>query len=130
MNKSIDINNLEIAIGDILRGYGDLVYKATEEALTAGEKVLISNLRKASPKLTGKYAKSWKSKGKKYKLRRFIGNTKSVETKTKKSTTEMPLSNILEYSSTSKYQGLIKRTYEESVNEIARTIVNEIKKEV
>lgn len=126
MAKKIDVNNLEIAIADILREYGDLVYQATEEGLTAAEKVLINNLKANSPKDKGEYAKSWKGKGKKYKLHRYVGNTKTVPGKSG----EIPLSNILEYSSKSKHQGLIKKTYDLSINEMATAVVAEIKKEV
>ena len=126
MAKKIDVNNLEVAIADILREYGDVVYQATEEGLTAAEKVLINNLKASSPKDKGEYAKSWKGKGKKYKLRRYVGNTKMVPGKSG----EIPLSNILEYSSKSPHQGKIKQTYEESINEMAAAVVAEIKKEV
>jgi len=122
---TIDINNLEVAIGDILKEYGDVVFKATDKALGAGEKVLIKNLKSASPSKSGDFKKSWKGTGKKYKLRRFVGNTKMVKSKGK----ELSLSNILEYSTT-RGKPFIKRTYESSVNEIASAIVNEIKKEV
>lgn len=128
MAKSVDIDNLEVAIANILKGYGDVIYKATEQGLSAGENVLITNLKASSPAgITKEYAKSWKGKGKKYKMKRYVGNTKSV--KSKKNET-IPLSNILEYSTKSKHQGLIKRTYESSIGEIADAIVSEIKKEV
>lgn len=124
----VDINNLEIAIADILRDYGDVVYKATEEGLTAAEKVLINNLKANSPKSPGggEYAKSWKSKGKKYKLKRYVGNTKTVKGKSG----EIPLSNILEYSQKSPHQGKIKQIYNSSINQMAAAVVAEIKKEV
>lgn len=122
----VGINNLENAIGDILKEYGDVVFKATESGLTAGEKVLIANLKASSPSDSGGYKKAWKSKGKKYKLKRFVGNTKKV----KGNKEEIPLSNILEYSTKSKHQGLVKRTYEGSINGIAQAIVDEINKEV
>ena len=123
---TIDINNLEVAIADILREYGDVVYEATEEGLNAAEKLLISNLKAASPKgETGEYQKSWKSKGKKYKLKRYVGNTKMVKGKSG----EIPLSNILEYSSKSRHQGFIRRTYEASINEMAAAVVAEIKRQ-
>jgi hypothetical protein len=125
MSVSIDINKLESAISEILKEYGDVVFNATDEALGAGEKVLINNLKAASPKKTGNYKKNWKGKGKKYKLRRFVGNTTTVLSKGK----EVPLTNILEYSTT-KGKPFVKKTYESSVNEIARAIVNEIKKGV
>lgn len=123
---SIDVNNLDISVASILRDYGDVIYKATEEGLTAGEKVLIKNLKLLSPKLSGDYAKSWKGKGKKYKMRRYVGNTKVINTKKRG---EIPLSNILEYSTKSPHQGLIKHIYESSINEMAEAIVAEIKKE-
>lgn len=122
--SKIDIDNLEVSIGAILKEYGDVIYKATEEGLTKAEKILINNLKKSSPKgITKVYWKSWKGKGKKYKLKRYVGNTKTVKGKSG----EIPLSNILEYSSKSKHQGLIKRTYEASVDEMANAIVNDIK---
>ncbi|MDF2591397.1 MAG: hypothetical protein K0S75_863 [Clostridia bacterium] len=119
----IKIDDLEGAIADILRGYGDVVYQATEEGLDAAQKVLIKNLKAASPKgISKQFAKSWKSK-KKYKLKRYVGNTKMVPGKKG----DIPLSNILEYSSNSPHQGLIKRTYEKSINEMAAAVVAEIK---
>ena len=121
----IDIDNLEVSIAKILSEYGDVVYQATEEGLTAAESVLIKNLKSASPKKTGDFSKSWKSKGKKYKLKRYVGNTKMVASGKDK----IPLSNILEYSSKSVHQGLIKKTYEGSIKEMAAAVVAEIKKE-
>ena len=126
MAKKVDVNNLDVAVAELLEEYGDIVYQATEEGLTAAEKVLIKNLKAASPSNSGEYKKSWKSKGKKYKMRRYVGNTKTVQGKSG----EIPLSNILEYSSKSPHQGKIKRTYEESINEMAAAMVAEIKKEV
>lgn len=122
----ISVDNLEVAVADLLKEYGDMIYKATEEGVTAAEKVLIKNLKEASPKgKTGEYAKSWKSKGKKYKLKRYVGNTKTIIGKKGK---EIPLSNVLEYNPKSKHQGLIKRTFESSIEEMAEAIVNQIKK--
>ena len=124
---TVNIDSLEVAVAEILRDYGDVVYRATEEGLDIGEKILIDDLKKASPQgKTGEYAKSWKGKGKKYKLRRYVGNTKMVLRKKK----EIALSNILEYGTKSKHHGLIKRTYESSINKMANAIVNEIKKGV
>lgn len=124
--SKVDINNLEIAIGGLLEEYGDIIYQATEEGLTKAEKILIKNLKASSPRgITKEYSKSWKGKGKKYKLKRFVGNRKAVKGRSG----EIPLSNILEYSSKSPHQGLIKRTYESSIDEMANAIVNDIKRE-
>lgn len=123
---TIKAEDLQGTINEMLREYGDIVYQATEEGLNAAEKVLIKNLKASSPKLSKEYSKAWKSKGKKYKLRRYVGNTKMVKGKQG----EIPLSNILEYSPSSPHQGLIKYTYYSSINEMAQAVVNEIKKEV
>lgn len=121
----IGIDKLESAIADILQDYGDVVYKATEDGLTKAEKTLINNLKASSPKgVTKAYWKAWKGKGKKFKLKRYVGNTKTVKGKSG----EIPLSNILEYSAKSPHRGLIKRTFESSVNELANVIIDEIKK--
>lgn len=126
MSKSIDINNLDTEISKIMEEYGDVIFKVTDNAMGAGEKVLIKNLKDASPKgRSGKFAKGWKGKGKKYKLKRYVGNTTMVRSRGK----EIPLSNILEYS-TKRGKPFIAKTYQSSVNEIARAIVNEIKKGV
>ena len=121
--SSISVDGFADAVADILRDYGDLVYQATEEGLTAAEKTLIKNLKASSPRDTPDYYKKWKGK-KKYKLKRYVGNTKTVQGKSG----EIPLSNILEYSTKSPHQGLIKKTYENSIEEMAQAVVNEIKK--
>jgi len=120
-----DVEKLDKAIMDILEEYGDVVFKATNEALGAGEKILIKKLKSASPIDTGVYKKTWKGTGKKYKMVRFVGNTTAKITKGK----EVPLSNVLEYS-TEHGKPFIKKTYESSVNEIANAIINEVKKGV
>ena len=99
----IDIDNLDVSAARILREYGDVVYKATENGLSKAERILIRNLRANSPKNTGTYAKSWKGKGRRFKLKDMC-NTKLVRGREG----EIPLSNILEYSSKSPHQGLIK----------------------
>lgn len=127
---SIGVENLEGAVAEMLKEYGDVVYVATEEGLDAATKVLVKNLKAATPKRTGKFAKGWKSRGKKYKLRRYVGNTTTVEGKGKGGRREeIALANIFEYSTT-RGRPFIKRTYENSIDEMARAVVAEIKKEV
>jgi len=121
---NIDIDDFQNEVKKLLLEYGDVVYIATEDGLTAAEKVLIKNLKENSPG-TGDFKKSWKSKGKKYKLRRYVGNTKMVEGKEGK----IPLSNILEYSET-RGKPFIKKTFTNSINEMAAAVVAEIKKGV
>lgn len=122
--KGIDPGDLQLEIEKILRDYGELVYQATEKGLGAAQSVLIKNLKSASPKDAGEFSKSWKAK--RYKLMRFVGNTKKV---TNKKGDEIPLSNILEYSPV-RGKPFIKRTYENSMKEMADAIISEIKKEV
>lgn len=134
MSKSININNLDVALSDLMKEYGDVVFEVTNEALGAGEKVLINNLKAASPEIKNqpkgyvpkKYKKNWKGTGKKYKLSRYVGNTTTVKSKGR----NIPLSNIFEYSTTNHGKPFIKKTYESSVNAIASAIINEIKKGV
>jgi hypothetical protein len=119
---------LEDAISDILEDYGDVVYNMTEEGLTKAEKILIKNLKDAtpgSPPHKRNFAKNWKGKGKKYKLRRFVGNTTVVPGKSG----DIALANIFEYSTT-RGKPFIKATFEKSVPEMAQVIVDEIKKGV
>ena len=123
MAKKINIDDLEIAIEDILDDYSDDIYFLTEEGLNEAEKVLIDNLKAASPKDTGDFAKAWKGKGKKYKLRRYVGNTKMVQGKKG----PIPLSNILEYS-TVHGKPFIKKTYEQSISAMREAIIKTIER--
>ncbi|MDD3269650.1 MAG: hypothetical protein PHX14_10035 [Syntrophomonadaceae bacterium] len=123
----IDPGALEEAIKLVLQEYGDIVYQATEEGLTVAEKIMIQELKMVSPSgISGEYARSWKGTGKKYKLQRYVGNTKMVDGKQGK----IPLSNILEYSSHSHHQGLIKNAFKTSVDKMAAAVISEIKKGV
>lgn len=122
---NINIDSLSINVEQLLDDYKEFVEEALDDGLDAAEKILINNLKSTSPKDSGKYAKSWKSKGKKYKHRRYVGNTKTVPSKKRGN---IPLSNILEYGSDSKHQGKIKATYLDSVEQMADAIEAEMKK--
>ena len=123
--SSVNVGGLDEAIAGILEDYGDVIYQATEEGLAAAEKVLVRNLKAASPKDTGAFAKGWKGTGKKYKLMRFVGNTKTVEGR---KAGAIAMANIFEYSTT-RGKPFIKKTHENSINEMAAAVVAEIKKE-
>lgn len=130
----IDIESLNDTIMDILESYGDSIYLATEEGLDAAEKILINNLRAASPTIKKppkgyvkkNFAKAWKSKGKRYKLVRYIGNTTTVIGKNGE---KIALANIMEYSTT-RGNPFIKDTLNRSIPEMARAVVDVIKGEV
>ena len=123
----INIDDLAVSIEELLDNYSDEIYFATEEGLEDAEKILINNLKAASPigegPNGGEFAKSWKSKGKKYKLRRYVGNTKMVDGKKG----PIPLSNILEYS-TVRGKPFIKKTYEKSIPEMRDAIIKSIER--
>ena len=124
----IRAEDLQAEIEKTLNEYKDLVYVVTEEGLSAAEKVLISNLKNDSPiGETKEYKKGWKGTGKKYKLLRFVGNTKTIKAKKRG---EIPLSNVLEYSPKSKHRGRIKQTYNASIDQMTAAAISTIKREV
>lgn len=133
LTLAVTPDKLEDAIREILGDYEDVIFNATEEGLSAGEKILVKRLKEASPSIKNpppgyikkNFAKNWKGTGKKYKKVRFVGNTTIVRSKGR----NIPLSNIFEYSTTNHGKPFIKNTYEKSINEIASAIINEIKKE-
>lgn len=122
--RTVSPRSLSNAISDILEEYGDSVVAATDEGLDEAENILIRNLKAASPKKTKRFAKGWKGTKRKYKLARYVGNTKLVHSKGR----NIPLSNIFEYSTTNHAQPFIKQTFENSASEMARAIVDAVKK--
>lgn len=115
----MNINNLSEEIEKELKKYSNKIFETNGEALNEAEKVLINNLKNSSPiGETGQFAKSWKSTGKKYKNKRFIGNTKIVN--------GIPLINILEYSK-KKGNPFVKKTFDNSISEMAKAYVDKIK---
>ena len=125
MDIKVNTGTLQSAVEELLREYGDVVYKATEEGLDAAEKVLLSALKDASPTRKGGLKRSWKGSGKKYKLARYVGNTKTVSGKNG----EIPLLNILEYSTT-RGKPFVRKTFDANIDNMANAVVETIKKEV
>lgn len=126
--RFIQTSELEDAIAEIMEEYGDEIYQLTEEGLDVAESILIKNLKAASPGSPPhkvNFAKNWKSKGKKYKMLRYVGNSTMVQGPDG----EIPLANIIEYS-TNHGSPFIKKTFESSVDEMAAAVVNQIKKGV
>lgn len=62
MNQKIEISELGKAIQSIVDEYSDEAQKVVEETLPKVGKDAVKELKKKSPKKTGKYAKGWKSK--------------------------------------------------------------------
>jgi len=94
-SKKIKTDGFELAFEEILKKYQSLLTSTTEEGLDDAAEVFIQNARIMSPKRTGNYSQSWAIYPKKYHLKRYVGNTKTVKG-TKGS--NIPLINILEYS--------------------------------
>jgi hypothetical protein len=135
MDVKIKPSDLQDTVEAMLREYGDKVYVATDEGLAAAEKVLIKNLKAATPVVDPakapkgykdkKLKNGWRSTGKKYRLVRFVGNSVTVESNGR----NVPLSNILEYSEKHGHP-FIRKTFEDSAGEMAAAVVATIKKGV
>ena len=129
MDIKITPSDLQGAIMSMLEEYGDEVYIATEEGMDAAENVLIVELKAATPGSEPhrkNLAKGWKGTKRKYKLARFVGNSVTVKGKSGK---DIPLTNVLEYS-TEHGKPFIKKTFESSIERMAAAAVAEIKKGV
>ncbi|HIQ93158.1 MAG TPA: HK97 gp10 family phage protein [Candidatus Copromonas avistercoris] len=62
MTKRIKIDGLADAVSDALNEYSGYVSAETKEIIRNAGKTAAKELRRTSPKDTGEYAKSWKSK--------------------------------------------------------------------
>ncbi|MGN0484899.1 MAG: HK97 gp10 family phage protein, partial [Lachnospiraceae bacterium] len=62
MGKGIGINDLSKTISGMLNEYSEFVTAETKNAIKTAGKNAAKELQKTSPKKTGDYAKSWKSK--------------------------------------------------------------------
>lgn len=126
----VGVDGFEDALGKLLAEYSDRVFDVlNDDALDAAEKVLIDNLKAASPqRAEGKsrgFYKAWKSTGKKYKAKRYVHNTTMVDGGGGK----IPLSNILEYS-TKHGRPFVKQTHDASAGEMAQAAFNVIKSKI
>lgn len=68
MNQKIKIDELGKAIQDIIDDYSEQAKEVVEETLPKVGKKAVNELKKRSPKKTGRYAKGWKSKVEKDRL--------------------------------------------------------------
>ena len=118
----MNIDKLADAIQKELKDYGDKVFVTNQTALDETEKILLKNLKINSPSSTGLFKKSWRSKGKKYKNKRYVGNTKTVDG-------GIPLINILEYSPT-KGKPFVANTFTASIPEMVNKYTETIKRGV
>lgn len=119
LSTPISVAQLSSALSDVIEEYGNDVYTATEEGLDQAEKILIRRLSDASPVDSGVFKRSWRGTKRKYKLVRYVGNTKTVRTKGR----NVPLTNIFEYSTSNHRKPFMKQTFENCADELARAIV-------
>lgn len=122
------------ALQDILTDFLKATELERQAAVQAGAEYFKKAVENATPRDTGKMARSWKiSTPKKDKEKRYVSNKRTVTVKRtlKSGKTELrsgvPLSNVLEYAENSPHQGFIRRCYDENESQIFETIKNTIK---
>jgi len=62
MSKTIKSNEFAVALSDILQDYSFEISEKVSDAVVQAGEFAVQEVRKRSPKRTGKYAKSWKKK--------------------------------------------------------------------
>ena len=122
------LDKLPDELDAILTDFLHASFDTRQKAVQAGAEVFVGALKSATPKGTGKMARSWKIKTK-YKNVRYVGNTRTVSGKGKDGRVRegIPLSNILEYDESGKHYGFIRQTYDATKSQIYDTIKNIIK---
>ena len=113
--------NLAEELKDILNEYSQELFESKEQALDKASDYLVEKLEQASPVRTGEFQQSW-VRTTKYKGVRYVGNS-AVGGKNQYGY-NIPLSNLIEFSS--KGKPFIRRTFEESKDEIIKIIKGEI----
>lgn len=117
-DKNIQVEEFTKELDKILADYIHSSFEQRQTALQKGAEVFKSAIENATPKDTGGMAKSWQIKTK-YKDRRYVGNTKTVNGGGKEG---IPLSNVLEYKEGNKHYGFIRQTFNNTEPQIFDTI--------
>ncbi len=120
--KSMTLNDVGKEIDDIVSDFLHQSFEKRQEALVAGATVFKEAVEQAAPKNQGNYAQSFEIKTK-YKDKKYVGNTKTVNMKSKK---DIPLSNLLEYGEKGKPH--IREAYDAAENQIYEAIVKTLEK--
>ena len=120
----VDLANFETVLSEMLKEYGDKVFKASDECLDAAAKVMKDALVEATPRRRPQMYRKWKIK--KYKGERYIGND---EVAPSRKSGDIPLTNVLEYS-TKHGHPFIATTYEQNINAAVDAAINQLKKEI
>ena len=119
--QSVSIENFTKELDDIFVDFIHQSFEVRQSALQAGAEVAKTALENATPRDTGEMAQSWQIKDK-YKDRRYVGNTKTVNGGGKQ---DIPLSNILENKEGKTY-GFIKQTFDNAQPQIFDAIKNKL----
>lgn len=120
----IALEDMPDALTEILTDFQRSSFDVRQNAVQAGAEVFKSAVEQATPRDTGGMADSWEIKTK-YKDRRYVGNTKTVNGGDKEN---IPLSNVLEYAEKSPHAGFIRRCFDSTepqvFDAIKKTIQN------
>lgn len=135
---NIKPDQLPEKLDDILSEFLHSSFDVRQEALQAGAEVFKDAVAAATPKDTGEMAESWAIK-KKYKDRRYVGNTRVAKSVVHRKDTDtdgnkikgearegVPLSNVLEYAENSKHKGFIRRCFDSTEPQIYAAIKNKL----
>ncbi|MBQ7978119.1 MAG: HK97 gp10 family phage protein [Clostridia bacterium] len=126
-NKNISIEQISGELDKIFADFMHSSFEQRQQAIQAGAEVFKNAVESATPKDTGEMSRSWEIKDK-YKDRRYVGNTKTVNGKGKDGRYRegIPLSNILEYTEGGKHYGFIRKTYDQVEPQIFDAIKNKL----
>lgn len=118
--------NLAYELREILNDYANELVEKKEIALDKASDFLLEKLEQNSPydpNSTGQHFKDSWTRTDKYRGVRYIGNSK-VGSKNKEYGGDIPLSNLIEFSS--KGKPFIRRTFEENKEQIIKIIKGEL----
>lgn len=122
--KKSDLVHFGDMLADILGEYTEAIDKAIAAGADEAASIFIRHASACSPKgLTGEYKRSWTTNDSKGRYKRYVGNSKKVKGK---NGSEIPLINILEYS-TVRGNKHVKKAMEESKTDIFNCYLNKLK---
>lgn len=115
----VQLEDIEKEMDKIFTEFLNNSFEKRQNAIQKGAEVLKRKAEMASPIDTGNFSTKWSIKTK-YKDHRYVGNTKTVNSKEKEN---IPLINILEYNGDTAF---FRQTYDACENEIFQVIKKEL----
>lgn len=125
--QSVSIENFTNELDKVFVDFIHQSFETRQDALQAGAEVAKTALENATPRgETGGMARSWGIKTK-YKDRRYVGNSKTVNGKGKDGRYRegIPLSNVIEYKDNGKH-AFIRNTFDGAQGQIFDAIKNKL----